>query len=325
MGLLVLLRKARALPPRRVIERRTHVKACSRLLKVLLFLMVGVLAAGCGGMGAVSGGKELTLGYITWDENVAVSNLTKVLLEEELGYEKVELQLTDVAVVKQVFRGVADGDLDAFQDVWIPNHKNYLSEVEDDVEHLDPWFEGKTTQGIAVPYYMDVHSIPELDKAGTDMIVGIEPGSAVHPQIKDKVIPGYDLDMLLVQGSTPAMLSELERAYKMREPIVFFGWSPHWMNVRYDLRYLEDPKDLQGAFNDSAEISSIVSKDLPDDDPVAYEFIRSISLDEEQINQLEADINEAGDPDRGVKVWLEDNRGVVQPWIDAAKKAQGGA
>jgi glycine betaine/proline transport system substrate-binding protein len=253
---------------------------------------------------------------------VAVSTLTEVLLEEELGYE-VELQRSNVAIVKQVFRGVAAGDLDAFQDVWMPNHKDYLSEVENGVEHLDPWFEGETAQGIAVPYYMDVRSLSELERAGTDMIIGIEPGSAVHPQIHNKVIPGYDLDMKLVEGSTSAMLSELERAYEMREPIVFFGWSPHWMNARYDFRYLEDPKDLQGKFNDPAEISTIVNEDLPDNDPVAYEFIRSISLSKEEVNQMEADINEAGDPDAGVKAWLEDNRSVVRPWIDAAKKAQG--
>jgi hypothetical protein len=91
------------------------------------------------------GGKELMLGYIGWDENVAVSSLTKVLLEEELGY-RVELQRTNVAVVKQVFQGVAEGNLDAFQDVWMPNQKKYLREVGKDVEHLDPWFEGKTTR-----------------------------------------------------------------------------------------------------------------------------------------------------------------------------------
>ena len=280
-----------------------------------------MLAAGCSGLGAISGGKELTLGYIGWDENVAVSNLTKVVLEEEFGYV-VELQLKDVEVVEQVFEGVAVGDLHAFQDVWIPNHKNYLSEVEDDVEHLDPWFKGKTTQGIAVPYYMDVQSLSELDQAGTDMIVGVEPGSAVHPQIKNKVIPGYQLDMKLVESSTSAMLSELDKAYKLREPIVFFGWSPHWMNTRYDFRYLEDPRDLQGRFNDSAEISSIVKENLSEDDPVAYEFIKSITLSKEQINQMEADINEAGDPEAGVKAWLEDNRSVVRPWIDAAQKAR---
>ena len=68
-----------------------HVKAYRRLPILLLVLVVGTLATGCSGLGAVSGGQQLTLGYIDWDENVAVSTLTKVLLEEKLGY-KVELQ-----------------------------------------------------------------------------------------------------------------------------------------------------------------------------------------------------------------------------------------
>ena len=289
----------------------------------MLVLAVWALAVGCGWAGAIAGSKELKLGYIAWDENVAVSNLTMVLLEEELGYE-VELQVTNEAVVKQVFRDVADGNLEGFQDVWLPNHKDYLSEVEDDVEHLEPWFEGETAQGIAVPDYMDVHSLAELEQAGTDMITGIEPGSPVHPQIKNKVIPGYNLDMKLVESSTPVMLSELEKAYEMREPIVFYGWSPHWMNTRYDFRYLEDPKDLQGDFNDSAEISSIVSADLAENDPTAHAFLKALSLDEEQVNQLEAEINAAGsaNPEEGVRSWLEDHGDIVRPWVTAAKQAQ---
>jgi glycine betaine/proline transport system substrate-binding protein len=300
---------------------RMHLKACRRLPILLLVLVVGTLAVGCSGLGAVSGGKELTLGYVGWDENVAVSTLTKVLLEEDLGYE-VELQRSDEAVVRQVFTGVAEGDLDAFQDVWIPNQKEYLSEVEDDVKHLDPWFEGKADQGIAVPHYMDVRSLSKLNHAGTDMINGIEPGSAVMPQIEDKVIPGYHLDMKLVESSTSAMLSELDTAYKLREPIVFYAWSPHWMNTRYDIRYLKDPRDLQGPFNDTAKITSIVNEELSEDDPAAYELIKAISLSKEQINQLEADINGAEDPEAGVKAWLEDNRSIVQPWTNAAKKAR---
>jgi glycine betaine/proline transport system substrate-binding protein len=298
------------------------VNAFKKLMALLLALAAGALATGCGGVLGVAGGKELTLGYIVWDENVAVSSLTKVLLEEDLGYEKVELQLIDVEVVKQVFQGVADGEMDAFQDVWMPNLKEILNEVQKDVVHLDPWFQGTTSYGIAVPDYMDVYSIPELDRAGTDLIIGIESGAAFHPQITNKVIPGYNLDMKLVEASTPAMLFELEKAYKERQPIVFLRWSPHWMNAEYDLRYLKDPRDLQGDFNDPAKISTIVNKDLPEDDPVAYAFLKAISLNTEQLNEMEANINEAGDPNAGVKAWLEENRNVVQPWIDAAEKAR---
>src|SRR5918996_560414 len=305
----------------RIEARSMHVKAYRRLPILLLILVVGTLAAGCSGLGAVSGGKQLTLGYIGWDENVAVSTLTKVLLEKKFGYE-VELQRSDEAVLKQVYTGVAGRELDAFQDVWMPNQKEYLSEVEDEVEHLDPWFEGKTEQGIAVPYYMDVRSLSNLDHAGTDMINGIEPGSAVMPQIEDKVIPGYHLHMKLVESSTSAMLSELDNAYRMREPIVFFGWSPHWMNTRYDIRYLKDPRDLQGDFNNSAEISSVVKENLSEDDPVAYELIKSISLSKDEVNQMEADINEAGDPEAGIQGRLEEKPPAPPPWVEAAKKAR---
>jgi glycine betaine/proline transport system substrate-binding protein len=299
------------------------VSACRGALTLALVLMVGALAAGCGWLGGLSGTRQLTIGYIEWDENVAVSYLTMVLLEDELDYE-VELRVTNESVVKQVFRDVASGDLQAFQDVWLPNHKNHLSKVEDEVEHLDPWFEGETAQGLAVPYYMDVRNLAELDRVGTDMIIGVEPGSAVHPQIKNKVIPGYDLEMMLVESSTPAMLSELEKAYTHREPMVFYTWSPHWMHASYDLRYLEDPKDLQGRFNDPAKISSIVNANLPEDDPAAHAFLQAISLDEAQINQLESEINAAGsaNPEEGVRNWLEDHRDTVRPWITAARKTQ---
>ena len=60
-------------------------KAFKRLLALLLALAAWALATGCGGALGVAGGKELTLGYIGWDENVAVSNLTKVILEQDLG------------------------------------------------------------------------------------------------------------------------------------------------------------------------------------------------------------------------------------------------
>src|ERR671920_2583909 len=103
----------------------------------------------------------------------------------------------------------------------------------------------------------------------------------------------------------------------------FFGWSPHWMNTRYDIRYLKDPRDLQGDFNDSAEISSIVNENLSEDDPTAYELIKSISLSKDEVNQMEADINEAGDPEAGGKGRLEGKSRVVQPPAGAPKKGRG--
>jgi glycine betaine/proline transport system substrate-binding protein len=92
---------------------------------------------------------------------------------------------------------------------------------------------------------------------------------------------------------------------------------------KYDFRYLEDPKNSQGNLDQPAKISAIVNEDLPDDDPVAYAFINNLRLNDVELVALENEISKAGDdPIKGSKAWLEDNRDVVQPAIDAAKQAQ---
>jgi glycine betaine/proline transport system substrate-binding protein len=292
-------------------------KASKKLLAVILTLVVGVLAAGCGGSSPEN--RELRVANIGWDENTVVTNLTKILLEEELGYGNVEIQTVDLGLV---FEGVATGDLDAFQDVWLPNHQDLLNRVADDVEQLDPWYQGQTEFGIAVPTYMDISTIGQLNDTDVDQILGIEPGSVIMERIPDEVIPAYDLQQDLVESSTAGMLSEVERRYDNRDDFAFIAWRPHWMNRVYDFKYLDDPEDALGELNDSARISSIVNEDLREDDPVAYTFLDALTLTEDQVNEIEEEINDAGDPEQGVRAWLEKNRAVVQPWIDAARNVE---
>jgi glycine betaine/proline transport system substrate-binding protein len=299
-------------------------KTGKRLLTLVAALMVGVLVVGCGGGGGGSesgdnSNKTLTLGNIGWDENIAVSNLTKVIFEEDLGYGEVELKTLDVGLL---FKGVGGGDLHAFQDVWMPNHEALLEDVEDDVEHLDPWYQGETAFGLAVPDYMDEQSIAELNQSEATEILGIEPGAPFVEQVNSEVIPAYNLDLELKASSTAGMLSEVERRYSNEEPFVFMPWSPHWMNAEYDFHWLEDPKNAQGEFDEPAKISSIVHEDLESDDPAAYAFLNEFTLNEEQLNSLENEIRQADDPVAGSKKWLEDNRDVAEPWIEAAKNAQ---
>jgi glycine betaine/proline transport system substrate-binding protein len=283
-----------------------------------LLIVVGILATGCSGNRSPEN-STLTLGDIGWDESVAVANLSKVLLEERIGYEEVELQTLDVALL---FEGVGNGDLDAFQDVWLPNHRQLLDEQGDNVVQLDPWFQGQTTFGIAVPSYMDVTSLEDLNDTHVDEILGIEPGAVIMQRIPDEVIPTYHLKQSLVESSTAGMLAEVDSRYNNREEFAFVAWSPHWMNQRYNLRLLDDPEDALGELNDPAQLSTIVNKDLRQNDPVAYTFLDAITLNEEQLDGLEDTINEVGDPLEGARQWAEANPEVVQPWIDAAENAQ---
>ena len=88
-------------------------KASSRkLLALVLALVVGVLAAGCGGGGGggSSENQRLNLGVATgWDENQVIANITKQVMEKDLGYQEVKLTELELG---PVFEGVGSGDLD---------------------------------------------------------------------------------------------------------------------------------------------------------------------------------------------------------------------
>ena len=281
-----------------------------------LLLVVSILATGCG---AGDNSKTLAIADIGWTENTAISGLTKVLLEEELGYEEVTIRTSDL---HSVFQGVAKGNLDAFQDVWLPNQRDLLGGVGDDVELLDSWYRGQTKQGVGVPSYMNIMSLDKLNESEADLILGIEPSSVIMERVFDKVIPTYGLNQKLVEASTEGMLKEVDKRYRNREDFAFVAWSPHWMNQRYDFRYLEDPKDAFGELNEAAQPSTIVHRSLRDYDPVAYAFMKALTLTEDQINDLEDTINEAGDPLEGARQWAAANPEVVRPWLDAAEAAQ---
>ena len=285
--------------------------------------LLGVAGCGSGGGSGSSGSKTLTLGSIGWTENVAISNLTKVVMGNELGYD---VSLKGPLDLGPMFQGLANNDIQAFQDVWLPNNENYLNkpQIKPRVELLTPWFQGTTKYGITVLSYMKgITSIADLNHAGTDEITGIEAGASFMPVIEDKVIPEYNLDMKLVTSSTAGMLAEVQKKNAAKEPIVFTGWSPHWMNTKYDIVYLKDPKNAQGAFDDPSKITSVVNSSLKDDDPAAYAFLKAISIDENQLNEMEADMVDAGtgNEEKGIENWYKKNKDIVKPWVDAAKNA----
>ena len=288
------------------------------VLALILALLVGSLG-GCGGGGGQGGSagndKSLTIGYIDWDEDVAVSNLAKILLEDDLGYD-VQLQLVDVG---PLFNGVADGDIDAFLDVWLPKtHQTYWDQYKDQVVDLGQWYEGTASLGLGVPDYVEAQSIDDLNEYRDQFggqIIGIEPGSGIMTVVEEDAIPGYGLDYELAASSTPAMLSELEQALDNKEPIVFTAWKPHWMFTAYDIRYLDDPKGEMGG---SEQLSAIARKGLEEDSPDAYQLLDNITLSEAQLGDLELAIRDAGDPEQGARDWLEKNRDVADSWLPAS-------
>ncbi|MFE2519174.1 ABC transporter permease/substrate binding protein [Streptomyces mirabilis] len=256
--------------------------------------------------------RPLDVAWFPWDEDVAVSYLWKNVLARR-GYT-LNLKQMDVG---PVYTGLASGDLDLNFDAWLPYaQSNYWDQHKNDLRDLGTWYR-PTSLEIAVPSYVkDVKSLADLKgKAGTfgGRIIGIEPGTGEMNLLKTKVLPGYGLDKeyKVVDGSTPAMLAELKRAYAKKQPVAVVLWSPHWAYSEYKLTKLADDKKLFGEGN---TIRTISSKKFPEQYPQLTKWIKNFRMSESELGTLESEIKQRGQghEEAAVAAWLKEHPDVVE-------------
>ncbi|GHD48383.1 glycine/betaine ABC transporter permease [Streptomyces mirabilis] len=256
--------------------------------------------------------RPLDVAWFPWDEDVAVSYLWKNVLARR-GYT-LNLKQMDVG---PVYTGLASGDLDLNFDAWLPYaQSNYWDQHKNDLRDLGTWYR-PTSLEIAVPSYVkDVKSLADLKgKAGTfgGRIIGIEPGTGEMNLLKTKVLPGYGLDKeyKVVDGSTPAMLAELKRAYAKKQPVAVVLWSPHWAYSEYELTKLADDKKLFGEGN---TIRTISSKKFPEQYPQLTKWIKNFRMSESELGTLESEIKQRGQghEEAAVAAWLKEHPDVVE-------------
>ncbi|MEU3144910.1 MULTISPECIES: ABC transporter permease/substrate binding protein [unclassified Streptomyces] len=255
--------------------------------------------------------RPLTVAWFPWEEDVAITYLWKNVLERR-GY-RMNLKQMEVG---PVYTGLASGDIDLNFDAWLPYaQKNFWDQSKDELVDLGTWYE-PTSLEVSVPSYVkDVKSLEDL-KGKADLfdgrIVGIEPGTGEMDLLKNKVLPGYGLDeeYKVVDGSTPAMLAELKRAYSKKEPIAVTLWSPHWSYSEYELTKLKDDKKLFGEGN---TIRTIANKAFPGQYPELTKWIKGFRMSEDELGTLEKEIKDRGQgkEEAAVAAWLEEHPDVV--------------
>ena len=298
-----------------------------RLKKFLALSLVSVLSlsvlAGCnsdngknGTTGSNSGGdkKVVNFGYVNWAEGVAMTNIVKVILEDKMDYE-VNTTMADAGVV---FTSLADGDIDMFIEGWLPvTHKDYMEKYGDKLLKLGANYEGARI-GTVVPEYVDINSLEEL-KGQEDKfdgkIVGIDAGAGVM-QATEKAIEDYDLDMNLLTGSEPVMTASISDAIDNKEWIAVTGWTPHWKFNKWDLKFLDDPKQVYG---EAETLYTIAKGDIMEDENLkeAVEFIENFKMDDDQLSGLMTDFEEGDNEEATAKKWVEENEELVNSWLPA--------
>ncbi|NKQ27772.1 ABC transporter permease/substrate binding protein [Streptomyces galbus] len=289
---------------------------------------VAALALVAGGLGVFGGpsgtaeatgenvgrGKEVKLGYIPWDEGIASTYLWKEILEQR-GFEVTTTQYA----AGPLYTGLATGQVDVQTDAWLPTtHAEYWQKYGKRLDDLGRWY-GPTSLELTVPSYVkDVDSLADLKNKSAEFhgrIVGIEPSAGMMGLLKDKVLQEYGLkgSYEVVDGSTPAMLAELKRAYAKKQPVLVTLWSPHWAYARYDLKKLKDPR---GAWGKGDGVHTVARRGFAEDNPEAGRWLKDFSMTEQQLTDLEARIQQAGKGKEqdAARAWLADHPGLLDKW-----------
>lgn len=284
-------------------------KKMSKLLSIIMTASILLLATACGNS-QKSDREEVTILYPNWAEGVALTYLSKVVLEEK-GYDVDLINLEPGLIYGELSKENSKGDL--FLDAWLPHtHKEYWADYGDKLVKLGEAFSGGTT-GLVVPGYVTINSIEELnahrDRFGGE-IIGIGSGAGIHAATL-KAIEEYDLDYEQITSSGPAMVASLDKAVKRDEWIVITGWKPHFKWMNFDLKYLEDPKGVY-----PTDVCAIISRrGFEEDMPEVAAFYRKFNLNEDYLYSLMAAIDEHGE-EAGAASWYEANKEMIDAWFE---------
>lgn len=269
--------------------------------------------------------------------NIAVA---KILLEEQLGYP-VEIVTIDE---NAQWSALASGDLQASLEVWPSGHAEnvalYIEEQKsvENVGQLGPvgvigWF---------MPSYM-VEKDPDLatwegfKKPETaELFATAETGDKGQFLAGDQSWVQYDADIInnlelpfevITAGSEEALLAALESAYSREEPVLFYFWTPHSVHAKYELTQVELPPYSEECYAGvdsggvacaypSDELFKIVSAQLQEQAPDAYEFLKNFNYStEDQIQMIAAVELDGKTPEEAARAWVETNEDTWMAWL----------
>ncbi len=260
----------------------------------------------------VTGNQTIELVHNPWDTEISSISVVALVLEEA-GY-KVNLTAVDNAVL---YKSLAAGEADATTSAWLPStHGEIMEEYKEDLVDLGPNMKG-TQNGMVVPAYSDINSIEDLKDQVGQKIIGIEPGAGIMLQSETAMKEYSNLkDWKLESPSTGAMLGALQSAIDNNKDVVVIGWKPHWKFERFDLKFLEDPKNI---FGGEEYIHTLTRKGFGEEYPEANQILDNFEWTPEDMQSITLQMEEGVDPKKAAQDWIDAHRDQVDQWLDIEK------
>lgn len=273
--------------------------------------------------------RKVRFSDVGWTD-ITATTATASLVLEALGYQP-ETQMLSIPVT---YSAMKSKDIDIYLGDWQPSmeadRKPYLDDAS--IEVVGTNLTG-AKYTFAVPDYVaaaGVRDFADLEKFADRFgrrIYGIEPGNNGNRMIQDIIDKGdfglKDWDM--VESSEQGMLTEVERAIRNKNWIVFLGWAPHPMNSRFDIEYLAGGDDYFGPNYGGAEVLTDIRAGYAQECPNVARLAGNLRFSVEMENEIMGAILDDGKaPPEAAGQWLRANPQTVDPWLDGVTTFDGG-
>jgi glycine betaine/proline transport system substrate-binding protein len=272
--------------------------------------------------------KAVRISDIGWTDVTSTSALFSVLVRQ-LGYDS---QVT-VLSVPVTYASLKNKDIDVFLGNWMPTMEGDRKAYFDDhsIDVLGPTLTG-AKYTLAVPAYTykaGLHDFADIQRFAPQLksvVYGIEPGNdgnrLVLGMIKQNLfnLGGFKL----IESSEQGMLAEVERAIHNHESIVFLGWDPHPMNMRFDMRYLSGGDAVFGPNFGGATIYTNVRAGYAAACPNIGRLLNNLKFTLAGESQMmDAILNQHQQPEVAAAAWLKANPKAVSAWLEGVTTFDG--
>lgn len=301
----------------------TVLRAKQRFYALSTTGLVALFTAGS----ATAGLDEVRLGVPPWP-GVTVKSEVAAQLIEAMGYQTRQRDLA----VSVILEGLTRNDVDVYLGGWYPVQTDMVEPLvaNGKVEKLVSNIQGANS-GLVVPQYVydaGVTSVADLDahrERFDGQIQGIEAGTGINTAIlaaidNDAVGLG---DWSLRESSTAAMLAQAEQKIANEEWVTFVGWEPHWMNVSFDLAYLDDAENA-GIAQIESTVWTVVPASMAEEDPQLHRFLSQYVVDIEDQNAWVYSYSYDDLPaDEVAQEWIAENLDTVAAWLEGVETKDG--
>lgn len=256
--------------------------------------------------------QTLDFGVPAWPGITVKTAIAEQLLNP-LGYET----STQEIGLQVIYQGIESGDIDAFLGAWLPAQREMFNPRKESGVLIDVANNVDGAQmTLAVPEYLyesGIQSFADLDENREQFegeIYGFGAGSAASEILHNAIDNDtWGLgDWQVVDTSEVGMLSAARDAISREEPIVWVGWTPHWMNLELPMRYLEDPEDLFGENNGESDVLTLLRSGYAEATPNVVTFFEQFTFSaEEQSWMIQAFGQEEQDLADVAEQWINDH------------------